>query len=100
MIRLGKYMGPLVLNWVAIGGGMDGPNPRAMIGVHQPCARRCRADHRRDDRPTWPLTRSAPSVQLDPRSLADPAVAFNAATNAREGTGQDIAAYTTFIAIR
>jgi uncharacterized protein (DUF849 family) len=26
MIRRGAYMGPLVLNWVAIGGGMDAPN--------------------------------------------------------------------------
>ncbi|MBM3519120.1 MAG: 3-keto-5-aminohexanoate cleavage protein, partial [Alphaproteobacteria bacterium] len=26
MIRRGVYMGPLVLNWVAIGGGMDAPN--------------------------------------------------------------------------
>jgi uncharacterized protein (DUF849 family) len=26
MIRRGVYMGPLVLNWVAIGGGMDQPN--------------------------------------------------------------------------
>ena len=26
MIRRGVYKGPLVLNWVAIGGGMDAPN--------------------------------------------------------------------------
>jgi len=26
MIRRGVYMGPLVMNWVAIGGGMDAPN--------------------------------------------------------------------------
>jgi len=26
LIRRGVYMGPLVLNWVAIGGGMDAPN--------------------------------------------------------------------------
>jgi uncharacterized protein (DUF849 family) len=26
MIRRGLYMGPLVMNWVAIGGGMDAPN--------------------------------------------------------------------------
>jgi uncharacterized protein (DUF849 family) len=26
MIRRGIYMGPLVMNWVAIGGGMDAPN--------------------------------------------------------------------------
>jgi uncharacterized protein (DUF849 family) len=26
MIRRGAYMGPLVLNWVAIGGGSDAPN--------------------------------------------------------------------------
>ena len=31
MIRKGKYMGPVVLNWVSIGGGMDGPNPRSMM---------------------------------------------------------------------
>ncbi len=27
LIRRGVYTGPLVLNWVAIGGGADGPNP-------------------------------------------------------------------------
>jgi uncharacterized protein (DUF849 family) len=27
LIRRGIYTGPLVLNWAAIGGGMDGPNP-------------------------------------------------------------------------
>jgi len=27
MIRRGVYKGPLVMNWVAIGGGMDAPNP-------------------------------------------------------------------------
>jgi uncharacterized protein (DUF849 family) len=27
LIRRGLYTGPLVLNWVAIGGGADGPNP-------------------------------------------------------------------------
>ena len=26
MIRRGVYKGPLVMNWVAIGGGMDAPN--------------------------------------------------------------------------
>ena len=27
LIRRGNYTGPLVLNWVGIGGGADGPNP-------------------------------------------------------------------------
>ena len=27
LVRRGVYTGPLVLNWVAIGGGADGPNP-------------------------------------------------------------------------
>ena len=31
LIRRGAYHGPLVLNWVAIGGGADGPNPCNMI---------------------------------------------------------------------
>lgn len=31
MIRRGKYTGPLILNWVGIAGGMDGPNPRNMM---------------------------------------------------------------------
>ena len=31
LIRRGHYTGPLVLNWVSIGGGADGPNPRNMM---------------------------------------------------------------------
>lgn len=31
LIRRGVYTGPLVLNWVAIGGGADGPNPYNMM---------------------------------------------------------------------
>jgi uncharacterized protein (DUF849 family) len=31
VIRKGVYKGPLILNWVAIGGGLDGPNPRNMM---------------------------------------------------------------------
>jgi len=31
LIRRGHYTGPLVLNWVGIGGGADGPNPRNMM---------------------------------------------------------------------
>lgn len=31
LVRNGHYMGPLVLNWVAIGGGADGPNPRNLM---------------------------------------------------------------------
>jgi uncharacterized protein (DUF849 family) len=31
LIRRGKYMGPLNLTWVAIGGGFDGPNPYNMM---------------------------------------------------------------------
>jgi uncharacterized protein (DUF849 family) len=31
LIRRGVYTGPLVLNWVAIGGGADGPNPRNLM---------------------------------------------------------------------
>ncbi len=31
LIRRGVYTGPLVLNWVAIGGGSDGPNPYNMM---------------------------------------------------------------------
>jgi uncharacterized protein (DUF849 family) len=31
LIRRGQYTGPLVLNWVGIGGGADGPNPYNMM---------------------------------------------------------------------
>jgi uncharacterized protein (DUF849 family) len=31
IIRRGEYKGPLVLNWVGIGGGADGPNPYNMM---------------------------------------------------------------------
>lgn len=31
LVRGGHYMGPLVCNWVAIGGGHDGPNPRNLM---------------------------------------------------------------------
>ncbi|MDE2561903.1 MAG: 3-keto-5-aminohexanoate cleavage protein [Sphingomonadales bacterium] len=31
LVRNGHYMGPLVCNWVAIGGGHDGPNPRNLM---------------------------------------------------------------------
>jgi uncharacterized protein (DUF849 family) len=31
LIRRGVYTGPLVLNWVGIGGGADGPNPANML---------------------------------------------------------------------
>lgn len=31
LVRTGHYMGPLVCNWVAIGGGHDGPNPRNLL---------------------------------------------------------------------
>jgi uncharacterized protein (DUF849 family) len=31
IMRRGAYTGPLILNWVAIGGGLDGPNPRNMM---------------------------------------------------------------------
>ena len=31
MMRQGKYFGPLILTWVAIGGGFDAPNPYTMM---------------------------------------------------------------------
>ena len=31
IVRQGQYMGPYVLNWVSIGGGHDGPNPRNLM---------------------------------------------------------------------
>ncbi|RZJ02042.1 MAG: 3-keto-5-aminohexanoate cleavage protein [Brevundimonas sp.] len=37
LIRKGAYTGPLVLNWVAIGGGLDGPNPRNMMEFINRC---------------------------------------------------------------
>lgn len=37
LIRRGVYTGPLVLNWVGIGGGADGPNPRNMMEFINRC---------------------------------------------------------------
>jgi len=37
LIRRGIYTGPLVLNWVGIGGGADGPNPRNMMEFINRC---------------------------------------------------------------
>jgi uncharacterized protein (DUF849 family) len=37
LIRRGYYKGPLVLNWVAIGSGADGPNPRNMMEFINRC---------------------------------------------------------------
>ena len=37
LVRRGIYTGPLVLNWVAIGGGADGPNPRNMMEFINRC---------------------------------------------------------------
>src|SRR5574337_1509762 len=37
LIRRGVYTGPLVLNWVAIGGGADGPNPRNLMEFVNRC---------------------------------------------------------------
>ncbi len=56
MIRKGKYMGPVVLNWVSIGGGMDGPNPRAMMEFinHVPDGAVLTIEG--TARQTWPLT--------------------------------------------
>ncbi|MDE2437261.1 MAG: 3-keto-5-aminohexanoate cleavage protein, partial [Sphingomonadales bacterium] len=31
LVRAGHYKGPMVCNWVAIGGGADGPNPRNLL---------------------------------------------------------------------
>jgi uncharacterized protein (DUF849 family) len=37
LIRRGVYTGPLVLNWVGIGGGADGPNPRNLMEFINRC---------------------------------------------------------------
>lgn len=37
LVRRGVYTGPLVLNWVGIGGGADGPNPRNMMEFINRC---------------------------------------------------------------
>lgn len=37
LMRRGFYKGPLTLNWVAIGGGLDGPNPRNMMEFINRC---------------------------------------------------------------
>jgi uncharacterized protein (DUF849 family) len=59
MIRRGKYMGPVVLNWVSIGGGMDGPNPRSMMEFinHVPDGAVLTIEG--TARQTWPLTTMA-----------------------------------------
>ena len=45
LMRRGVYTGPLVLNWVAIGGGSDGPNPYNMMEFirRTPQTRCCRS---------------------------------------------------------
>ena len=47
LIRRGIYTGPLTMNWAAIGGGLDGPEPLQHDGVHPPGPGRRRADHRK-----------------------------------------------------
>lgn len=37
LIRRGIYTGPVILNWVAIAGGQDGPNPRNMMEFINRC---------------------------------------------------------------
>jgi uncharacterized protein (DUF849 family) len=37
LIRRGAYTGPLILNWVGIGGGADGPNPRNVMEFINRC---------------------------------------------------------------
>ena len=37
LMRRGVYTGPLVLNWVGIGGGADGPNPYNMMEFINRC---------------------------------------------------------------
>ncbi len=37
LMRRGAYTGPLVLNWVGIGGGADGPNPRNLMEFVNRC---------------------------------------------------------------
>jgi len=37
LIRRGVFTGPLVLNWVVIGGGADGPNPRNLLEFINRC---------------------------------------------------------------
>jgi uncharacterized protein (DUF849 family) len=37
LMRRGAFMGPLVLTWVAIGGGFDAPNPYTMMNFIRAC---------------------------------------------------------------
>jgi uncharacterized protein (DUF849 family) len=37
MMRRGTFMGPLILTWVAIGGGFDAPNPYSMANFIRAC---------------------------------------------------------------
>lgn len=37
MMRRGAFMGPLILTWVAIGGGFDAPNPYSMTNFIRAC---------------------------------------------------------------
>src|SRR6516225_1361129 len=37
MMRRGVFMGPLILTWVAIGGGFDAPNPYSMANFIRAC---------------------------------------------------------------
>ncbi len=67
MIRRGVYMGPLVLNWVAIGGGHDGPNPRSMMEFinHVPDGAVLTIEG--TARNTWPLTTMAIALGMHVR---------------------------------
>ncbi len=40
IVRRGVYKGPLMITWVALGGGFDGPSPYNMMEFHQARARR------------------------------------------------------------
>ena len=47
LVRTGHYMGPLAINWVAIGGGHDGPNPRNLMEFINRLATECDLHRRR-----------------------------------------------------
>ena len=67
MIRRGIYMGPVILNWVAIGGGHDGPNPRSMMEFINHVPDGAVLTIEATARNVWPLTTMAIALGLHVR---------------------------------
>ena len=67
LMRRGHYNGPLVLNWVAIGGGADGPNPRNLMEFINRCPQGAVLTVEGLMRHVWPLSAMAIAMGLHVR---------------------------------